>query len=152
MKRWIPLAISQKYVISIVSVAKLKNYIFAFTYVLPYFMVIFAWIYIVLTAMKQWSDEVMKRWSDEAMKWGDEALNASSLQFLSSVKRFTTSSLQFFLSVKRFFAVTFCGKTLFNASSPLLFKGNSSPLFFKITLPTSGCAIIGCVWLWSFLE
>jgi hypothetical protein len=31
--------------------------------------------------------------SDEAMKRGDEALNASSLQFLSIVKRFIASSL-----------------------------------------------------------
>jgi hypothetical protein len=36
------------------------------------FMAISAWIYIVLTAMKR----------------GDEVLNASSLQFLSIVKRF----------------------------------------------------------------
>jgi hypothetical protein len=34
--------------------------------------------------------------SDEAMKRDDEALNASSLQFLRSVKRFTASSLQIF--------------------------------------------------------
>jgi hypothetical protein len=33
--------------------------------------------------------------SDEAMKRGDEALNASSLQFLSIIKRFIASSLQF---------------------------------------------------------
>jgi hypothetical protein len=37
-------------------------------------MAISAWIYTVLTAMKR----------------GDEALNASSLQFLGSVKRFIT--------------------------------------------------------------
>ncbi len=37
-------------------------------------------------AMKR-GDEAMKR-GDEAMKRGDEALNASSLQFLSSVKCF----------------------------------------------------------------
>jgi hypothetical protein len=42
--------------------------------------------------------------SDEAMKQGNEALNALSLQFLSSDKR---TSLQFFLSVERFIAVTF---------------------------------------------
>jgi hypothetical protein len=48
--------------------------------------------------------------SDEALKRGNEALEASSLQFLSSVKRFITSSLQFFLSVKRFIAVTFYRK------------------------------------------
>jgi hypothetical protein len=33
--------------------------------------------------------------SDEAMKRGDEALNASSLQFLGIVKRFIASWLQF---------------------------------------------------------
>jgi hypothetical protein len=33
---------------------------------------------------------------DEAMKRGNEALNASSLLFLRSVKRFIASSLQFF--------------------------------------------------------
>jgi hypothetical protein len=80
--------------------------------------------------------------SDEAMKRGDEALNASLLQFLSIVKRFIASSLQFLLSVKRFIAVHFYRKRSFNASSPLLFKRNSSlnassPLLFKLTLPTS---------------
>jgi hypothetical protein len=45
--------------------------------------------------------------SDKAMKRGDEALNASSLQFLSSVKHFIASSLRFFLSVKRLIAVIF---------------------------------------------
>jgi hypothetical protein len=79
--------------------------------------------------------------SDETMKRGNEALNASSLQFLSSVKRFIALSLKFFLSVKRFIAVTFYGTTSFNASSPLLFKRNSlfnasSPLLSKVTLPT----------------
>jgi hypothetical protein len=34
--------------------------------------------------------------SDEAMKRGDEALIASSLQFLRSVKRFTALSQQIF--------------------------------------------------------
>jgi hypothetical protein len=34
--------------------------------------------------------------SDEAMKQCDEALNASSLQFLASVKHFITSLLKFF--------------------------------------------------------
>jgi hypothetical protein len=66
--------------------------------------------------------------SNEAMKRGDEALNVSSLQFLSSVKPFI--------------AVTFYEKTLFSASSSLLFKRNSSPntslpLLFNVTLPTS---------------
>jgi hypothetical protein len=41
------------------------------------------------------------------MKRDDEALNASSLQFLRSVKRFI--------------AVTFKGKSSFNASLPLLY-------------------------------
>ncbi len=78
-----------------------------------------------------------------AMKSGNEALNTSSLQFVGSVKlhRFIASLLQLFLSVKRFIAVTFCGTTLFNASSPLHFKRNSSLnasslLLFKVTLPT----------------
>jgi hypothetical protein len=34
--------------------------------------------------------------SDEAMKRGNEALNASLLRFLRSVKRFIASSLQIF--------------------------------------------------------
>jgi hypothetical protein len=81
--------------------------------------------------------------SDEAMKRGDEAFNASLLQFLSIVKRFNASSLRFFISVKRYIAVNFYRKTSFNASLPLLFKRNSSlnassPLLFKvILLPTS---------------
>jgi hypothetical protein len=61
--------------------------------VLPSFNAIFAWIYIVLTAMKR----------------GNKALNASSLQFLSIVKRFLASSLRFLSAL--------------NASSPLLFMG-----------------------------
>jgi hypothetical protein len=80
--------------------------------------------------------------SNEAMKRGDKALNASSLQFLSSVKPFIASKLQVFLCVKRFIAVTFYEKTSYSASSPLLFKRNSSrntslPLLFNVTLPTS---------------
>jgi hypothetical protein len=47
--------------------------------------------------------------SGEAMKRGDEALNASSLQVLRSVKRFNASSLHFFYSA-------------LNASSPLFKK------------------------------
>jgi hypothetical protein len=87
--------------------------------------------------------------SDEAMKRDHEALNASTLQFLSSVKRFIASSLRFFLSVKCFIAVIFYEKPWFNASSPLLFKRNSSfnassPLLFKVTLPTSA--------FWRFSE
>ncbi len=57
MKRWILLAISQKFIISVVSIAKSKNItVFAFTYVVEsfaLFMAISAWIYIVLTAMKR---------------------------------------------------------------------------------------------------
>jgi hypothetical protein len=60
--------------------------------------------------------------SDEAMKRGVEVLNASWLQFLSSVIRFLASSLQFLLSIKCFIAVTFYEKTLFNTSLLLLFK------------------------------
>ncbi len=80
-------------------------------------------------------------------RWSDVALNASSLQFLSSVKRLIASSLRFFLSVKHFIAVIFYGKTSFNASSPLLFRRNSmfnasSPLLFKVNLPTS--AVLYC--------
>jgi hypothetical protein len=76
------------------------------------------------------------------MKRGDEALNASLLQFLSIIKRFIASSLRFLLSVKRFIAINFYNKRSFNASSPLLFKRNSllnasSPLLLKLTLPTS---------------
>jgi hypothetical protein len=41
-------------------------------------------------AISAWND------SNEAMKRGNEALNASLLQFLGSVKRFIASSLQFF--------------------------------------------------------
>jgi hypothetical protein len=55
-------------------------------------MAISAWIYILLTAMKQ----------------GNEALNASSLKFLWSVKRFI--STHFYLAL--------------NASSPLIFNEN----------------------------
>jgi hypothetical protein len=35
---------------------------------------------------------------NEAMKQGDEALNASPLQFLRIIKHFIASSLQFFTS------------------------------------------------------
>jgi hypothetical protein len=52
----------------VVSVAKAKKH----RHSLPCFLAIFAWTNIVLTAMKR----------------GDEALNASLLQFLSIVKRF----------------------------------------------------------------
>jgi hypothetical protein len=127
------MAISTKFVLSVISVAKPKNIIiFAFTYVLECVALFNGDLCMDLYSVA----------SDEAMKQGSEALNASSLQFISSVKRFIASSLQFFLSVKRFIAVTFYRNTSFNASSPLLFKRNlslnaSSPLLFKLTLPTS---------------
>jgi hypothetical protein len=68
MKHW---QFPKKFVIFVLAVAKLKNIVvFAFTYVLPRvlpsFNMISAWIYIVLTAMKQ----------------GNEACNASPLHFL----------------------------------------------------------------------
>jgi hypothetical protein len=49
------------------------------------------------------------------MKRCDEALNASLLQFLRSVKRFITTNLY----------------SALNASLPLLFKGNHRHYFFK---------------------
>jgi hypothetical protein len=87
-----------KNVISVISVAKLKNIVvIAFISVLESFALFYGNFCMDLDSVD--SDEVMKR--------GNEALNASSLQFLSSVKCFIDSSLQFFLSVKRFIAVTF---------------------------------------------
>jgi hypothetical protein len=128
------MAISQKIVISVISVAKPKSIVvFAFTYVLESFALFYGDFCMDLNIVA----------SDEAMRRGNEALNASSLQFLSSVKLVIASSLQFFLSVKRFIAVTFYKKHIVSASSPLLFKRNSSfntssPLLFKVTLPSSG--------------
>jgi hypothetical protein len=91
----------KKIVISVISVAKPKNIIvFAFTFVLERFALFNGDFCMDLFCVA----------SHEAMKQGNEALNASSLQFLSSVKRFIASSLQFFLSVKRFIAVTFYRK------------------------------------------
>ncbi len=87
MKRWITWAISKKIVISVVSLTKLKNIVvFAFTYALETFALFFGDFYMDLYSVD----------SDEGMKRGDEALNASSLQFLSSVKGFIASSLWFF--------------------------------------------------------
>jgi hypothetical protein len=48
---------------------------------------------------------------DEAMKRGNEGLSASSLQFLSIIKRASVHCYNFFLSVKCFIAVAFYGKT-----------------------------------------
>jgi hypothetical protein len=87
-------------------------------------MAISAWIYIVLTAMKR----------------GDEALNASSLKFFSTVNN---SSLQFFLSIKHFIAITFYEKHCLTLLCRYFFQEIRclmlhSPLLFKVTLPTSG--------------
>jgi hypothetical protein len=69
----------KKFLISVISVAKPKDIIvFAFTYVLQSFALFNGDLYMDLYSVA----------SDEAMKQGNEALNASSLQFLSSVKRF----------------------------------------------------------------
>jgi hypothetical protein len=70
----------------------------------------------------------------------DEALNASSFQFLSSVKRFIATIFVSVLNASS--ALLFYRKISFNASSPLLFRRNSplnasSTLLFKVTLPTS---------------
>jgi hypothetical protein len=77
----------KKFIISVVSVAKLKNIVvFAITYVLESFALFYGDFCMDLYSVD--SDDVIKR--------GDEALNASSLQFLSSFKRFIASMLQFF--------------------------------------------------------
>ncbi len=70
MRRWIPLAISpQKLIISVVSIAKPKNIIvFAFKYVLESFALFYG-------------DFCMDLYTVDS----NDALNASSLQFLSSV-------------------------------------------------------------------
>ncbi len=84
MKPWIPLAISKKFVISVISVAKPKNIVvFAFTYVLENFALFYGKI-------------CMDLYSVARMKRGNEALNASSLQFLSS-----------WLTLHRFIATVF---------------------------------------------
>jgi hypothetical protein len=68
----------QKFVISVVSITKPKNIVvFAFTFVFESFAL--------------YGDFCMDLYSDES----DEALKASWLQFLSSVKRFVVSSRQF---------------------------------------------------------
>jgi hypothetical protein len=74
----------KKIVFPVISVAKLKNIaVIAFTSVLESFALFYG-------------NFCMDLYSDEAMKRGNEVLNASSHQFLSSVKRFIDSSLQFF--------------------------------------------------------
>ncbi len=78
---------SQKeFVFSVFSVVKSKNIvIFAFTFLLDSFGLFYGDF-----CMDWYSVD-----SDEAMMRGDDALIASSLQFLSIVKRFIASSLQF---------------------------------------------------------
>ncbi len=94
MKRWFPLAISQKFFIS---AAKPKNIVvFAFTYVLESFALFSGDFFMDLYSVD----------SDEAMKWVDKAFNASSLQFLSFIKRFIAPI---------FFSAL-------NSSTPLIFK------------------------------
>jgi hypothetical protein len=66
MKSWISLAISQNFVISVISVAKPKDIVvFAFTYVLESFDLFYGNFCMDLYSVT--SDEAMKRWS-EAMK------------------------------------------------------------------------------------
>ncbi len=93
----------KKIIISVISIAKLKT-----SSSLPLHM-FFALFH---------GDFCMDLYSVDS----DEALNASWLQFLSSVKCYTASLLQFLLSVKHFIVVTFYGKTSFNASLQLLLK------------------------------
>jgi hypothetical protein len=79
--------LKKRFVISLVSVAMPKNiFIFSFTYLLESFALFYDDFCMDLYSFD----------SGEAMKRGDEALNASSLQFLSRVKCFIASSLQFF--------------------------------------------------------
>jgi hypothetical protein len=59
-------------------------------------MVVFAFTYALESLAPFFGDFCMDLYSvdsDEAMMRGDEALNASSLQFLSSIKRFIALSL-----------------------------------------------------------
>jgi hypothetical protein len=80
--------------------------------------------------------------SDETMKRGDEAFNALSLLFSEALN---ASLLQLFWWHLMHRPVTILKVgSLFHASSPLLFKRDTSlnaalPLFFKATLPTSVC-------------
>jgi hypothetical protein len=71
----------------VISEAKPKNMSsFAFTYLWVSFALLSGGFFMDLYSVD----------SDEAMKRGNEALSASSLQFLSIVKRFIASLLQFF--------------------------------------------------------
>ncbi len=76
MKPWIPLVISQKIVISVISVAKPKNIVvFAFTYVLESFALFYGDFCTDLYSVA--SDEAMKWWSDEARQWSIKRFIAS---------------------------------------------------------------------------
>ncbi len=69
------------------SAAKLKNVnVFSFSYVSGGSVLFYEDF-----GMNSYSVDI-----DEAMKRGNEALNASSLQFVRSVKRFIASSLRFY--------------------------------------------------------
>ncbi len=65
MKPWFQWQFPKKFVISVISVAKLKNIVFAFTYVLESFALFNGDLCMDLYSVA--SDEVMKRWS-KAMK------------------------------------------------------------------------------------
>jgi hypothetical protein len=85
MKRWF--FVGKNLYIFTISVAKPKNFVvFAATYVLYRYALLYGDFY-----MNSYSVD-----SNKAMERGDEALNASSLQFLRSIKRFIASSLLFF--------------------------------------------------------
>jgi hypothetical protein len=87
----------------------------------------------------------MKQSSNEAMKRGNEALNASSLQFLSSVKRFIATI--FFSALIASLPLSFMEKHCLTLHRRYFLKeknsslNGSSPLFFKVTLPTSGAKV-----------
>jgi hypothetical protein len=104
------ICIGKNLYISVISVTNPKNVIvFAFTYVIESFVLLYGDF-----CMNPYSVD-----SDEAMKRGDEAFNASLLQFLRSVKRFIATIFY----------------SALNPSLPLLFKENhcltlSSPLLF----------------------
>ncbi len=87
MKRWIPLTISKKssFFPYFPYQSRKTSSSFSFTFVLDSFGLFYGDFCMDLYCVDL----------DEAMKRGDEALNASSLQFLSIVKRFIASSLQF---------------------------------------------------------
>ncbi len=76
-----------------------KSYIFIISVAKPKNFVVFAFTYVSRSPALLNDDFCMNLYSvdsDEAMKQGNEALNASSLQFLTSVKRFIASLLQYF--------------------------------------------------------